>query len=58
MTLYSKPVAKYLEVPIFLIYFFRPGFFHHFDIDVCIYSTSSFLIVKRILMIMYTVASL
>ena len=52
-----------LILPLFFPSFFLGGgsswLFRHFDIDVCIYSTCTFLIVKRILMlIMYSATSL
>ena len=44
---------------LFFCFLFHPGFFVILDIDVCIYSTCAFLIVKWILMlIMYSAASL
>ena len=49
-----------LVLPFFLFFFLLVSLwlFCHFDIDVCIYSTCVFWIVKRILMlIMYSVAS-
>ena len=51
-----------LLLPLFSLFcfcFVSSWLFCHFDIDVCIYSTCTFLIVKRILMlIMYSAASL
>ena len=47
----------YIFVLLFLIVTFCPGFCH-VDIDVCIYSTGAFLIVKWMLMlIMYSAAN-